>query len=180
MKDDHRARIRLFFALWPDARIRRALLDARQGAMPGARPTHPDDLHLTLVFIGEVAPETLPCIEQAGDDVAVDAFELALQRVETWPRQRVLVAAPAEPPPPLFELVSQLQQNLLACGIEPEPRRYRPHVTLARKAPRADPAPLALDWPAREFVLARSGVAGRRNGGGYQVLRSWRLGSGSG
>lgn len=175
MKDDRRASIRLFFALWPDARIRAALVDARDGGIQGARPTHPDDLHLTLVFVGDVPPETLPCIEAAGDDVALSAFHLALHRVETWPRQRLLVAASAEPPPPLFNLVSQLQQNLLPCGIAPEPRRYRPHVTLARKAARNDPATVAIQWPIQDFVLARSGVPGRSNGGGYQVLRSWRL-----
>ncbi|MGD2021372.1 MAG: RNA 2',3'-cyclic phosphodiesterase [Thiohalocapsa sp.] len=175
MKDDRRASIRLFFALWPDARIRAALLDARDNGIQGARPTHPDDLHLTLVFVGDVPPESLPCIEAAGDDIALAAFHLALHRVETWPRQRLLVAAPAEPPPTLFNLVSQLQQNLLPCGIAPEPRRYRPHVTLARKAARNDPAMVAIQWPVRDFVLARSGAPGRGNGGGYQVLRSWRL-----
>lgn len=175
MKDDRRASIRLFFALWPDPGIRSALLRARDGGIQGARPTHPHDLHLTLVFVGDVAPETLPCIEAAGDDVVVSAFDLALRRVETWPRQRLLVAAPDETPQALFNLVSQLQQNLLPCGIEPEPRRYRPHVTLARRAARLDPAPLAVHWSAREFVLARSGVAGRGHGGGYQVLRRWAL-----
>jgi 2'-5' RNA ligase len=175
MKDDRRASIRLFFALWPDQRIRSALLKARAGGIDGARPTHPDDLHLTLVFVGDVDPDLLPCIEAAGDDVAVAAFELALHRVETWPRQRLLAAAPDDPPPALFNLVSQLQQNLLPCGIQPEPRRYRPHVTLARKAARTDPAPVAIPWPVQDFVLARSGVAGGGSSGGYQVLRSWRL-----
>ncbi|MBK1630751.1 RNA 2',3'-cyclic phosphodiesterase [Thiohalocapsa halophila] len=175
MKDDRRASIRLFFALWPQEHIRSALVQARAGGVDGARPTHPQDLHMTLVFIGDVDPDLLPCIETAGDDVALAAFELTLERVETWPRQRLLAAAPHDPPPALFNLVSQLQQNLLPCGIQPEPRRYRPHVTLARKAARKDPAPVAIPWPVQDFVLARSGAAGPGNGGGYQVLRSWQL-----
>jgi hypothetical protein len=48
-------------------------------------------------------------------------------------------------------------------------------VTLARKAARNDPAMVAIQWPVRDFVLARSGAPGCGNGGGYQVLRSWRL-----
>jgi len=118
--------------------------------------------------------DRMSCIEAAADDVVLDGFELMLEQLETWPRQRVLVASPGEPPPALFNLVSQLQHNLLPCGIQPEQRRYRPHVTLARKAPKVPRRALQIAWPAREFVLVRSGVAGR-NGGGYQVLRRWPL-----
>ncbi len=175
MKDERRASIRLFFALWPDAAARTALLEARDGAMQDARPTHPDDLHLTLVFIGDVELDRLGCIEAAADDVVLDGFELMLEQLETWPRQRLLVASPGEPPPALFNLLSQLQQNLLPCGIQPEPRSFRPHVTLARKAPKIQRRVLNIPWPAREFVLVRSGVGGGSNGGGYQVLRAWPL-----
>jgi RNA 2',3'-cyclic 3'-phosphodiesterase len=174
MQDDRRATIRVFFALWPDDDLRAALLGARDGAaLEHARIIHPNDLHLTLVFVGDVAPERLECIEAAGDDVALGCFELALRRAESWPRQRLLVAVPDAAPPPLCELVSQLQQNLLACGVEPEPRRFRPHVTLARRAARAAQQPLTIDWPVRRFVLARSALGG--GGGGYQLLRSWPL-----
>ncbi len=172
MKDERSARIRLFFALWPDAAARVALLDARGGSLQDVRPARPNDLHLTLVFIGDVEPECLSCIEAAGDDVVLGPFALRLDRVETWPRQHLLAAVPTAPPPDLFNLVSQLQHNLMPCGIQPEPRRFRPHVTLARKAPRREPAALGIDWPVREFVLARSGTPG---GGGYRVLRSWLL-----
>uniref|UniRef100_UPI0025D8B159 RNA 2',3'-cyclic phosphodiesterase n=1 Tax=uncultured Thiohalocapsa sp. TaxID=768990 RepID=UPI0025D8B159 len=171
MKDDRRASIRLFFALWPDDPVRSALLEARTGHIGAARATHPDDLHLTLVFIGDVDPDLLPCIASAGDDVVLEAFQLALQRVETWPRQRLLAAVPDDPPAALFNLVSQLQHNLLPCGIQPEPRPYRPHVTLARRAARSNPVPLTIHWPVQHFVLARSGVANR----GYQILRHWPL-----
>jgi 2'-5' RNA ligase len=175
MKDERGARIRLFFALWPDATARTGLRDARDGAVDQARLTHPDDLHLTLVLIGDVEPTRLPCIEAAADDVALAGFELVLEQLETWPRQRVLVASPNDPPPALFSLVSRLQQNLLICSVEPEPRRCRPHVTLARKAPKVPRRALNIPCSARELVLVRSGIGGRSSGGGYQVLRAWPL-----
>jgi 2'-5' RNA ligase len=167
MKDERGARIRLFFALWPDATARTGLRDARDGAVDQARLTHPDDLHLTLVLIGDVEPTRLPCIEAAADDVALAGFELVLEQLETWPRQRVLVASPNDPPPALFSLVSRLQQNLLICSVEPEPRRCRPHVTLARKAPKVPRRALNIPCSARELVLVRSGIGGRSSGGGY-------------
>ena len=41
------AQQRLFFALWPDARVRRGLLQAgREAGADAGRPVHPDDLHL--------------------------------------------------------------------------------------------------------------------------------------
>jgi 2'-5' RNA ligase len=178
MQQEGRASIRLFFALWPGDDTRAELLRARDAmadsAGAGARPTHPDDLHMTLVFVGAVAPERLPCIESAGDDVVLAPFDLALRRVETWSRQRLLVAVPDAPPPALFNLVAQLQQGLLACGIAPERRRYRPHATLARRAERTAPQPLSVAWAVRGFVLARSGV-GAAGAGGYRVLRTWSL-----
>jgi 2'-5' RNA ligase len=183
MQNEHRARVRLFFALWPDAAARGALLDAQGAALGetgrvGPRPTratHPDDLHVTLVFVGDVDAALLPCIEAAAADVAAAPFELRFCRIETWRRQRLLVAMPDAPPDALFGLVGQLEQNLLACGIPPESRRYRPHVTLARRAAPVEPHELDVGWPVSGFVLARSGGRGPGAGGGYQVLRRWPL-----
>ncbi|NBC47708.1 MAG: RNA 2',3'-cyclic phosphodiesterase [Gammaproteobacteria bacterium] len=210
---------RLFFALWPPATLRDALVEWRARLDPGATPgpsrsqsssshpsssaspypsptstpasprpaataaehrperppprlTHPDDLHLTLVFVGAVEPYLRACIEAAGDDIACGRFELALEQVDSWTKQRIWVAQPRQVPNALFALVSQLQQNLLVCGLEPEKRRYRPHLTLARKAPAIEPEPVELRWPVSEFVLAASG-SGRRPS--YRIIRRWRL-----
>jgi 2'-5' RNA ligase len=180
--DERKPGIRLFFALWPDQAVRSALRDARDAGLGSigqvgpqpARAIHPDDLHVTLVFIGDVDPALLPCIEAAAADIAAAPFELQLGRIETWRRQRLLVAVPDAPSDALFGLVGQLEHNLLACGIAPESRRYRPHVTLARRAGAVEPLGLDVRWPVQGFVLARSG-SGRRGsgGGGYEVLRRW-------
>ncbi len=184
MKDQRKSRIRLFFALWPDEPARRALLDARDtvfgvanqlGPRP-ARATHHDDLHVTLVFIGDVDPALVSCVESAAGDVNAAPFDLRFTRIATWRRQRLLAAEPDEPPDALFDLVGQLQQNLLACGITPESRRYCPHVTLVRRAELADASALDVRWSVQDFVLARSGGRWRgADGGGYRVLRRWLL-----
>ena len=169
---------RLFFALWPDDALRTALVAARDAtalaAVNGAahRPTHPLDLHVTLVFIGTVETTLRDCIENAADQVTLAPFELTLSAVDSWPRQRIWAVTPDPTPPPLSQLVDQLQQNLLRCGLRPESRRYRPHVTLARKAPPSVARPLSLNWRVDGFVLARSGT-GRSPS--YQILRRWPL-----
>jgi 2'-5' RNA ligase len=169
---------RLFFALWPDDALRTALVAARDAtalaAVKGAahRPTQPLDLHVTLVFIGPVDAALRGCIEGAADQVALAPFELTFSTLGSWPRQHIWAASPDSTPPPLSQLVEQLQKNLIRCGLQPEARRYRPHVTLARKAPAIVSRPLSLTWQVDGFALARTGT-GRTPS--YQVLRRWPL-----
>jgi 2'-5' RNA ligase len=165
---------RLFFALWPPPQLRDALIHAR-GGLHGTRSRwiRPVDLHLTLVFVGAVEAQHLGCVAAAGDDVAMAPFELSLDQLQDWRRNRLRVAKPTKAPAALFNLVSQLQHNLLVCGFEPEKRPYRPHVTLARKAPPIEPSRLDLSWQVFDFVLAASRSSG---GSAYQVLRRWNLG----
>jgi 2'-5' RNA ligase len=165
---------RLFFALWPPADVRAALVTERAAlpARPG-RLSHALDLHLTLVFIGAVDDALRPCIESAAEDVIADPFELRLDAVGDWPRSRIWFARPTETPPMLFNLVSQLEHHCLVCGLQQERRPYRPHVTLARKAPPLMPHAIDISWPVADFVLAAS-KAGRTPS--YQILRSWPLG----
>lgn len=164
---------RFFFALWPPVSQRDALARASQGlSVVPARWTQTADLHLTLVFVGPVEAHLFGCVAAAGDDVAVAPFDLRLAGIRHWEHNGLWVAEPADAPSGLLNLVSQLQQNLLACGLEPEKRPYRPHITLARKAPAISPMPLHLHWPVTNFVLATSRP---RSGSAYQVLRRWTL-----
>jgi 2'-5' RNA ligase len=172
---------RLFFALWPPPEVRQSLLDVREQAAGRAglgtplarmRYTHADDLHLTLVFVGAVQPQLIACIEAAGDAVVLDEFVLGLREAICWPRQRLWVAQPAYAPGALLSLVGQLNRQLSACGFEPERRRYRAHLTLARRAPEIAPVAFQVDWTVGEFVLAASCPGHRPR---YRVARRWAL-----
>lgn len=168
---------RWFFALWPDRRVQAALAaHARARTPAGARATHPDDLHLTLAFLGPLAPDVLCCAEEAAGRVEGVPFELLIDRIGHFGRARVLWCAPASAPPPLIALVSDLRGQLGGCTLALDPRPYRPHVTLARRVA-AGPSvgwPSPVCWPVREFVLAAgSGEAGPR----YRIRRRWPLGS---
>lgn len=167
---------RLFFALWPDERTR-AGLAALAGRVPGAdgRATHPEDLHVTLAFLGVVAPDRLDCVLAAADAVRGEPFTLAVDRVGFWPRPRILWCGPEEHPPALPGLVAALQRGLGDCGFPPEKRPFRAHVTLARKARKTGALELErpVPWPVSEFVLAgsRPGDPAPR----YRILRRWPL-----
>lgn len=166
---------RLFFALWPPRPVREALVQVRAALpRPTGRENHPLDLHLTLVFVGAVAPQVRACVEAAGDGIEAPAFRLRLERLGDWTKPRIRWAAPAAVPEALTVLVSRLQARLSDCGLAPEKRPFRPHVTLSRKAgPLPPTVPTATpDWPVRDFVLAAS-RAGRTPS--YEVLKRWPL-----
>jgi 2'-5' RNA ligase len=167
---------RLFFALWPDPVTRQQLVRLRAD-IPGirGRPTHPEDLHVTLVFLGAVDPDRRGCAERAADSVTGPGFDLPIDRIGHWPRPRILWCGCEQTPAPLLGLVSALRRSLLGCGFEPERRRYAAHVTLARNArPVAvGVPPRALNWTVRDYVLAASRLD--RGPPHYQVLRRWPL-----
>ncbi len=169
---------RLFFALWPDPAVRRALAAVQSAQdLRRARPTHVEDFHITLVFLGQVGDEALACVEGVAAGIAGSPFVLTLDRLDYWPRPKVLWCGPSMHPEPLAELVDNLQTGLRNCGFAPEDRPYVPHVTLARKARPSAQAPLAqpLRWAISEFVLAASepGVPAPH----YRVLSRWGLGA---
>ena len=169
---------RLFFALWPDPEVRRGLdeilrqLPAHHGKSP-----HREDLHITLVFLGELEEVRRRCAEAVADRLAGEPFRLRLDRVGYWPRPRILWCGASLVPEPLVELVGGLNRGLRGCGLKPERRAFAAHVTLARKARRVQPRELAqpLDWPVREFALIASRLD--RPPPRYEVLGRWSLGS---
>ena len=169
---------RLFFALWPDPATRKRLtaLQHTFSGQPG-RFNHPHDLHTTLVFLGPVEAERMECVIAAAERVSPHPFSLLLDRCETWKKPRILCCTPATTPPPLTQLVTELEKALSGCGFEPEKRRYTPHVTLARKVQTEAGGQLAqpFSWQVEGFVLAGSG--GQGPGPRYRILKKWRADS---
>lgn len=168
---------RMFFALWPDDGVRAAL---HAHAQPlhrdcGGRAMRRENLHLTLVFVGDVAVERLAALEAVAGTICASSFELVLDRLGYWRHNRIVWAAPLNIPGALRELVSRLEGGLQQAGFEFDQRTYAPHVTLLRdaRAP-ADPAAPHLDWRVAEFVLVES--AQGLGGAEYLVRARWKLG----
>jgi 2'-5' RNA ligase len=168
---------RLFFALWPVESLRRALA-GRVAALapPGTgRAQRPDQLHVTLEFLGAVPAARLPDVRDAGAAVRAEPFELVLDAFEYWRRPRVLCLVARELPSALAALVQSLRVEIASRGFEPECRPYRAHLTLARKVGQA-PGPAVLDpvhWPATDFALVESVT--ERAGSVYRPLGAWSL-----
>ena len=155
--------------MWPDAAVRHALA-AWQRAWtwpPGAALVPPDRLHLTLHFIGNVAPAQLAALA-AGMRLPFEPFELHFGQAAAWPGGTA-VLRPDATPPALLRLHGRLAAALAALELPVESRPYQAHVTLARRAAGATPPADGpdLNWRADAgFVLVRS----LPDRGGYEVL----------
>jgi RNA 2',3'-cyclic 3'-phosphodiesterase len=163
---------RLFIGLWPPPEAHAALLaHADAWTWPAsARRTQPGRLHVTLHFLGQVAAGRIADLRE-GLAVQSQAFELVLDRQEVWPGGIAVLEA-GTVPPPLAALHAALAQRLAGLGLPLEARRYRPHVTLARKAAGARPPPSTspVHWRAGpRYALVRSLPGGR----GYEILQSF-------
>jgi 2'-5' RNA ligase len=123
---------RLFTALEIPAEIGQSLAMLR-GGLPGARWVEPENYHLTLRFIGDVDGAVARDIASLLGSVARRQFDLRLDGLSSFGgrKPRAIVAA-VEPSPPLLELQSEHERLLQRIGLEPEGRKYTPHVTLAR------------------------------------------------
>lgn len=169
---------RLFFALWPDEDAARALagLSESLAARAEGKPVPPEKIHLTLAFLGEVAPVRADAARRAAATVRTRAFELVLDQVGSFRSARVAWAGCAHAPPGLAALQGFLATALRERDFVLEERPFAPHLTLVRKAAKAIArAPLPpIVWPARELTLVRSETGTGR----YMVTDTWPLGRG--
>ena len=148
--------MRLFSAIVPPEHVRRdvhaTLETAREG--PRLRWTPPDRLHLTLVFLADVAPARLERVKASVDAAAatVGPFDLELHGLGCFPepdRARVLFVDVATGGEALAALHRAQTEALAAAGLEIDSRPLRPHLTIARP----QRPPRARDYAALEDEL---------------------------
>ncbi len=123
---------RLFTALEIPTTVAGAISMTR-GGLPGARWIDPENYHLTLRFIGDVDVAIAREVAFILGRVRRNAFELRLNGLSSFGgRKPRAVVALAEPTAALLELQAEHERLLQRIGLEPEGRKFTPHVTIAR------------------------------------------------
>lgn len=125
--------IRLFVAIdLPDSV--RARLAGLCAGVPGAKWVAPENMHLTLRFIGEVDDALAMEVAAALSRVAAPCFQIKLGEIGYFGSRGKVRAlwAGIEPSPALEHLRDKVESVLVRAGLEPEGRKFTPHVTLAR------------------------------------------------
>lgn len=179
------ARIRAFVALEldPGVRSRIAGLIAQLGpSIDRVRWVAPESLHVTVRFLGYAPPATLvqlqgPLAEAATRCAPAEARVRGLGIFPERGSPRVLWLGIAVPPT-FAGLQAECERAAVAAGFPPEPRPFRPHLTLARwsqhdRRPRLPPMDLGVARLER-LVLFRSEP--RRTGSLYTPLAAFPLG----
>ncbi len=99
----------------------------------GGKWTEPDNLHLTLRFVGDIDGGQAREFADQLETIDVDAFQLRLSGLGVFggnePRS---IWAGVEPSPPLEALARANDRAARAAGLPPDGRPFKPHVTLAR------------------------------------------------
>ena len=124
---------RLFVAIDPPETVRAQLAGICCG-LPDARWTPLTQLHLTLCFIGDVDGSAFLDISEALSDCTAAPFALRFKGVGFFPPRGLprVVWAGVERSEPLQVLQRKIVTRLFQLGVEPDNRRFSPHLTLAR------------------------------------------------
>ena len=176
--------IRLFAAVPVPFDIAEGLAHRQQG-LPGARWTPAENLHVTLCFFGEVSEAVAADLDAQLATVTLQSFEAALQGAGAFgdaERVRAVWAGVAESEP-LRRLAGKCETAAKRCGLKPEARAYRPHVTLAYMKRSIEPRAAAWvqghnllhspPWRVRTFGLYSSWLS--REGSRYELERTYPL-----
>jgi len=123
---------RLFTGLEIPAKVQQSLSLLR-GGLPGARWIDPENYHITLRFIGDIDDRMAHEIASMLDGMRRRSFDVRFGGLKSFGgrKPRAIVVA-VEPIQPLIELQAEQERLMQRLGLEPEGRKFTPHVTLAR------------------------------------------------
>ncbi|MCS7240858.1 MAG: RNA 2',3'-cyclic phosphodiesterase [Candidatus Bipolaricaulota bacterium] len=181
--------MRLFFCVELAEEVKRALAEVARvcrTALGDGSWVLPENYHLTVRFLGEVAEARLPQLLEAGKRAAAETqpFTLTLDLLGGFPEPRaarVLWVGSRAEPPEFQKLSWRVEEAVRALGFPPEKKGPVAHITLARfKSPKdlrpllARVVPNVPEAKLAELTLMRSEL--RPEGAKYTPLASWTFG----
>ncbi len=114
----------------------RGVLDELSRIGRPVKPVAPENLHVTLKFLGETDPSWIDRTCELLDDVAsqLPVFDVTLRGLGTFPKpsRPSVIWTDIQPPDPMRELAAAVEHELTTFGFSAEPRPFHPHITLAR------------------------------------------------
>jgi RNA 2',3'-cyclic 3'-phosphodiesterase len=175
---------RLFVGIPLPSAIRARLAGLCSG-VPGARWVAPDNMHITLRFIGPVSGGDAEDIHERLSGILSPSFALTLAGVGCFESGRKVHAlwVGINREPQLIRLADKVESAIVRAGMEPERRKFKPHVTLARFRSGGSPRIGAFiesnnpftagPFSVEHFTLFRSFLGGE--GAHYESLADYPL-----
>lgn len=168
---------RLFMALEVPRSVATAL-SLLKGGLPGSRWIEAENYHVTLRFIGDVDSKQADDVAEALGQISASQFKLPVNGLSVFGSKKphALIAL-VDHQPHLIELHFSLERLCQRLGLPAEPRKFVPHITLARlKNTKPEDAAFYLsqhglfrvpEFTASRFVLMSS--RGSVGGGPYAI-----------
>lgn len=167
---------RLFFALWPDDKIRTQINKiSRQFKEEKLKLVKKSNLHITLEFLGEVSDKDQEELIEKLNKLNHEPFDIELTRVGWWLKPQILWIGTTQIPKPLLTLVKSIRKCVKQQGLKTDQREYKPHVTIARKVKQiiVPKETFHVPWKVDSFALVVS--KSTNNGVEYCVIQEWAL-----
>jgi 2'-5' RNA ligase len=167
--------------------VARAASVLQSVAPKSARFVSPENVHLTIKFLGQLPEEVAPRLLRGllPRLATTEPFEVEIGGFGAFPRARaarVLWVGVTDGGAPLARLARRIEAAAARVGFDRERRPYRGHLTLARlREPASIPidrleAPSPVRFPVREVVLFRSDLS--PSGARYSPVARLPLGEG--
>ena len=111
--------------------------------LPDLRWVPPENIHLTLCFLGEVGQHRLADLRESLEEAALEgpaAFDISIKGIGQFVRGNShrnhssgsVLWAGVEAPPALAKLHERVKRALLEVGLPPERKKFLAHITVAR------------------------------------------------
>lgn len=132
--------IRAFIAVEIDSEIKKRLSEyINKLKMTGAdvKWVVPENIHLTLIFLGYIEEDILPGLNRIIGDLAsnLESFNIRIENIGAFPnlkRPRVVYVCVTDKGSNLLKLYENLNKGVGELGIKEESRKYVGHITLGR------------------------------------------------
>lgn len=165
----------------------RGALQVQQFLLPLPRKVEPENLHLTLVFLGDCPEPALEAAHEGFEALRAPAFSLALQGLGLFGKDKPRTAwAGIAPSPDLLHLQAKVETIARRAGCPVDGRKFTPHVTLGRFPPPPPAEAMRLEraiamgqgfrtdpWDVTELTLWQSHLSAK--GARYDVLARYPL-----
>lgn len=143
--------IRCFLAIELSAELVQALKkvsdDLKNQGAKGVRWVHPDNIHLTLQFLGEISGDMLACLKKSLLSVVKEFpyFPVAVRGLGAFSSTRKprVIWIGITPSNEIIALQKSIEMTCSRCGIQPEERSFSPHLTLGRVSKTCSPEELS-------------------------------------
>lgn len=135
----------------------------------------PENIHITLHFIGQAPEPVKDCLHAAAKSVVAKGFQLNLDSFGHFKKAKIFWMGCREFPDEVIQLHSKLGAAIEPCGYQTEKRQFAPHITLIRKCfnPGSKQTDFSIPWDIDHFVMVESVT--HQEGVEYRVIEKYPL-----